>query len=62
MPDNIVVGFFDGLFVTGNTVQTEDGKRLTGNTLYLLLTYMALLALIGQYIVSAYARAELESF
>lgn len=43
VPDNIVVGFFDGFFVTANTVQIEEGKRLTGNTLYLPLTYMALL-------------------
>lgn len=43
VPDNIVVGFFDGFFVTANAVQIEDGKRLTGNTLYLPLTSMAFL-------------------
>lgn len=43
VPDNIVVGFFDGFFATANAVQIEEGKRLTGNTLYLPLTYMALL-------------------
>ncbi|EJH7016058.1 M48 family metalloprotease [Salmonella enterica] len=42
-PDNIVVGFFDCFYVTANAVQIEGGERLTGNTLYLPLTYMALL-------------------
>lgn len=42
-PDNIVVGFLDCFYVTANAVQIEDGERLTGNTLYLPLTYMALL-------------------
>ncbi|MGZ0751970.1 M48 family metallopeptidase [Kluyvera sichuanensis] len=42
-PDNIVAGFLDCFYVTANAVQIEDGERLTGNTLYLPLTYMALL-------------------
>lgn len=42
-PDNIVVGFLDCFYVTANAVQIEGGERLTGNTLYLPLTYMALL-------------------
>lgn len=43
LPDNIVVGFFDGFYVTANPVQIEKGERLTGNTLYLPLTYLSLL-------------------
>ena len=43
VPDNIVVGFFECFYVTANAVNTVDGERLTGNTLYLPLTYMALL-------------------
>lgn len=42
-PDNIVVGFFDCFYVTANPVQIEKGERLTGNTLYLPLTYLSLL-------------------
>lgn len=42
-PDNIVVGFFDCFYVTGSPVQIEKGERLTGNTLYLPLTYLSLL-------------------
>ncbi|CBG87602.1 M48 family metallopeptidase [Citrobacter rodentium] len=43
VPDNIVAGFFDCFYVTANPVQISAGERLTGNTLYLPLTYMALL-------------------
>lgn len=42
-PDNIVAGFFDCFYVTANPVQIEKGERLTGNTLYLPLTYLSLL-------------------
>lgn len=43
VPDNIVTGLLEGFYVTANPVQVNGGERLTGNTLYLPLTFMALL-------------------
>lgn len=43
MPDNIVVGFFDCFYVTANNVRLNSGDLLTGNTLYLPLTYSSLM-------------------
>lgn len=43
MPDNIVVGFFDCFYVTANNVRLNSGELLTGNTLYLPLTYSSLM-------------------
>ncbi|MEJ8322622.1 M48 family metallopeptidase [Kosakonia sacchari] len=41
VPDNIVVGLFEGFYVTASPVQIENGARLTGNTLYFPLSYAA---------------------
>lgn len=41
VPDNIVVGLFEGFYVTASPVQIEKGERLTGNTLYFPLSYAA---------------------
>ncbi|TDT58529.1 Zn-dependent protease with chaperone function [Enterobacter sp. AG5470] len=43
MPDNIVVGLFQGFYVTTLPVQLEKGERLTGNTLYFPVTLAAFL-------------------
>ncbi|WP_342324028.1 M48 family metallopeptidase [Kosakonia sp. BYX6] len=42
-PDNIVVGLFEGFYVTVSPVQLASGARLTGKTLYFPLAYAALM-------------------
>ncbi|MGY5955886.1 M48 family metallopeptidase [Kosakonia sp. BK9b] len=43
VPDNIVVGLFQGFYVTALPLRLETGLRLTGNTLYFPLTLAAFL-------------------
>ena len=42
-PDHVVFGLAPGFFATGTTVRLPDGRRLSGETLYLSLTSLQLL-------------------